>query len=647
MRQLAKYLIPICVVLLSLQQTSAFLVVGLPLAAFSHQSITLIAASDLSATECVASTVADKVAEVDFAENTLTGHPVLGVYDGAHHFDRKPGQTHQDAFTAGLAYFRNSQFFARQLLMSGIVAQGLEQLGDALHSLQDLIAHSNLVDAFSDAEQNAFLLAVLNGTATFDPKLKLMYYDPANPNADDSSGKDPYSYTHKSNAKDYLTSPFHTIAGLKASDATEWLLSGLSLGSALCKKEPPILEITPVTSLDPNDKAGAQGVGQMRHVSGNDNLLPYSVYFENQPTASAPAQSVRITDTLTTNLDPTTVTLGPITFPNQVVTPPLIPLSVAPFTTTVDLRPANNLLVKISASLNTTTSILTWTFQSLDPATNQPPADPLAGFLPPGAEGSVFFTVMPKSTVTTGTVIQNTATVIFDVNAPISTPTWSNTIDSTRPISHVNQLAATQTTTSFMVSWAGSDAGAGVQDFTVYASDNGGSFTSWQTNTPATSATFTGTVGHTYRFYSIARDLVGNVEKAKSTAEATTTLIAPPTIQCTGCYFLISGVRATLAFNVASVGTASTFTYNYRTSTQTVQFASTTTSQISVSGNTATFSGQGKLNGVAGYNFTVTAKDGGGVGSGLDTVAIAITGPNNYSYSANATIAGGDIVVKQ
>jgi hypothetical protein len=121
----------------------------------------------------------------------------------------------------------------------------------------------------------------------------------------------------------------------------------------------------------------------------------------------------------------------------------------------------------------------------------------------------------------------------------------------------------------------------------------------------------------------------------------------PPTVQCTGCYFLISGVRATLAFNVGYVGAVSTFTYNYRTSVQTVQFVSTTTSQIAVNGNTATFSGQGKLNGQAGYSFSVIAKDGGGVGSGLDTVSITITGPNNYSYSVNGTIAGGDIVVKQ
>jgi hypothetical protein len=75
------------------------------------------------------------------------------------------------------------------------------------------------------------------------------------------------------------------------------------------------------------------------------------------------------------------------------------------------------------------------------------------------------------------------------------------------------------------------DVGAGIQDFTVFVSDNGGPFTPFQTNTSATSATFMGQVGHTYAFYSIARDLVGNVEGPKTIAEATTqvaTDITPP-----------------------------------------------------------------------------------------------------------------------
>jgi hypothetical protein len=60
----------------------------------------------------------------------------------------------------------------------------------------------------------------------------------------------------------------------------------------------------------------------------------------------------------------------------------------------------------------------------------------------------------------------------------------------------------------------GTDVGAGVQDYTVYVSDNGGPFTAWQTNTTATQANFTDALGHTYGFYSIARDLVGNIENA-------------------------------------------------------------------------------------------------------------------------------------
>jgi len=168
----------------------------------------------------------------------------------------------------------------------------------------------------------------------------------------------------------------------------------------------------------------------------------YSILFGNEPTATAPAQAVTITDTLNAKLDLTTLTLGPIAFRNQVIAPPSIPLSVAPFTTTVDLRPTTNLVVKVNASLNTSTSTLTWTFQSLDPATNQPPTDPTAGFLPPGGEGSVFFTVMPKQGLPTNTQIQNQATVVFDTKPAINTPTWTNTLDNTPPPPVTTEVAS-------------------------------------------------------------------------------------------------------------------------------------------------------------------------------------------------------------
>jgi hypothetical protein len=410
------------------------------------------------------------------------------------------------------------------------------------------------------------------------------------------------------------------------------------------------IQLCTVASLDPNDKKGLVGVGTSRYIPAG-GLPSYAIYFENKPTATAAAQDVIITDQLDlTRLDINTVTLGPIGFTDKLVTPASIPLvALGAYITTVDLRPANNLVVRVAATLNTTTGLLTWTFNSLDPTTGKAPEDPLAGFLPASAGGSVLFTASLKPGLSTNTQISNEATIIFDTNAPLDTPVWTNTIDATAPTSKVNQTisVAPQTSPTFPVTWSGTDIGAGVGSYTIYASDNNSPFTSWLTNTTAKSSTYTGVAGHTYRFYSIARDLVGNTEAPKTAAEATTIISPPaPTAQCTGCYFLSNNARATVAFNIGIQGLSSRFSYNYRNGAQILQFASATTSQIAVSGNTATFAGQGTLNGQTGYAYTVIAKDGGAVGSSLDTVSIQITGPNNYSYVVNGTIMGGDVVVK-
>ena len=74
------------------------------------------------------------------------------------------------------------------------------------------------------------------------------------------------------------------------------------------------------------------------------------------------------------------------------------------------------------------------------------------------------------------------------------------------------------------MSWSGSDdpGGSGIATYDVYVSDNGGSFQPWLTGATNTSATFTGQYGHTYGFYSVATDNVGNQEATPTAAEATT-----------------------------------------------------------------------------------------------------------------------------
>ena len=83
---------------------------------------------------------------------------------------------------------------------------------------------------------------------------------------------------------------------------------------------------------------------------------------------------------------------------------------------------------------------------------------------PPEGDGSVFYTINPKSDLPTGTEIRNTARIIFDTNEPIDTPEWLNTIDNSKPESNVLPLDSQQATSTFDVSWTGSDEGAGIQD---------------------------------------------------------------------------------------------------------------------------------------------------------------------------------------
>jgi hypothetical protein len=305
----------------------------------------------------------------------------------------------------------------------------------------------------------------------------------------------------------------------KCPGGLEWGNSVNPWGTDPCKQQ------TPVSSIDPNDKTGPDGDGSSSRYVRPISPFAYTVSFENQATATAPASQVVITDILDpTKLNLATLTLGNISFGSNVIT---APAGANNFTT---LFPINSSLsVRIQGSLNSGTNTVKWTFTSIDPSTGLPPSDPTAGFLPPDADGvegqgGVTFTVMPASGLTTGATITNQAAVVFDANSPIDTPAWLNTIDVTLPLSSVTALPSTESSPTFTVSWSGSDAGSGIATYSIYDSDNGGTYTPWQAGVTATSASFTGQVGHTYGFYSIATDGAGNVQAAKTQADTTTTV---------------------------------------------------------------------------------------------------------------------------
>jgi hypothetical protein len=289
-------------------------------------------------------------------------------------------------------------------------------------------------------------------------------------------------------------------------------------------------------SYDPNDKAGSGGSGPERFVP-TDTPMPYAIAFENLPAATAPAQIVVVTDQLDTQvLDLDSFTLGPILIGSIGITPPP---GLATFSGGADLRPAHNVVVRVDAALDKATGIATWRFTSLDPATMETLTDPDEGFFPPNTnppagDGQVHFTILPKAGLATGAEIRNRARVVFDTNAPIDTPEWLNTVDASAPASQVLPLASTQPSASFLLEWAGTDDGAGILDYSIFVSVDGGPFTAFLTGTTDTSAAFNGELGKTYAFYSITRDLVGNVEAAPAVADARTALTGTPPEACIG-----------------------------------------------------------------------------------------------------------------
>ena len=297
-----------------------------------------------------------------------------------------------------------------------------------------------------------------------------------------------------------------------------------------------------VNSFDPNGKTANAGFGAEHFVAAEDTL-GYRVDFENDPAATAPAQRVDVLDRLSASLDWNTLEFTEAAFGDTIIA---IPPGSQYFHTTVDVSQNDqDLQVVVDLDFNSATGEIRASFQSLDPATGLPP-NVLAGFLPPEddtgrGQGHIGFTVRPAGGLASGTQIRNVALIRFDFQEMIATnqvddhdPTQGTdpakeslvTLDTGLPQSSVDPLPATTNTLDFTVSWSGADDqdGSGIAAFNVFVSDNGGPFQPFVTGTTDTSALFSGEFGHTYGFYTIAVDNVGQQETKTPTAETVTLL---------------------------------------------------------------------------------------------------------------------------
>ncbi|TMQ58626.1 MAG: T9SS type A sorting domain-containing protein [Candidatus Eisenbacteria bacterium] len=268
-----------------------------------------------------------------------------------------------------------------------------------------------------------------------------------------------------------------------------------------------------VTALDPNEK-----VGGVRTLAAQQ-LIPYSIRFENKSDQTVPAQRVVVVDRLeTATLDPAKVSLKEIVFgkdptgtPYRLVPPP----GLSDYRTTVYL--GNNLYVDFDAHIDAYAGVVSWSFTTR--TSNGQPLPDSAGFLPPNrippeGEGSVLFTVEPRSSTASGSQINNFASIAFDERPPVNAVASPITLDKTPPSSKVMQPGP-QTSTIDTLHWGLTQPAPDLRDYTIYVKEDAGPYRVWRLNTVATTDTFASRGGgHTYAFYSQARDTVGNIETA-------------------------------------------------------------------------------------------------------------------------------------
>jgi hypothetical protein len=187
--------------------------------------------------------------------------------------------------------------------------------------------------------------------------------------------------------------------------------------------------------------------------------------------------------------------------------------------------------VRVEISLDPVTGLLRFEATSFDPLTQDYPANPFAGFLPPNdatgrGEGFLKFSIWPKAGLPDGTRIENEARIVFDLNPPIDTNVAINTIDLQAPVSSVADFPA-DALPNFTVNLNGDDGeGVGVDYYEIYLSTDGSPFT-FHKVVEDDSFVFEGMAGVNYAFYSIATDQLGFAEAPKTSADASVTPVDP------------------------------------------------------------------------------------------------------------------------
>lgn len=291
-----------------------------------------------------------------------------------------------------------------------------------------------------------------------------------------------------------------------------------------CPPIPPIGgSSAPYTPVDPNDIYGYLSEAGSKFIADSVERVNYTIEFENDTTfATAAAHTIVVRDTLDNRyfdlrkFMPTGLRIGnretvleekEIKNNNNVIS----------FVKTIDMRPEINAIAQVDGTFSTQTGIAQWTFQSLDPMTMEPTNDLMQGILPVNHDGAsgigrVLYEVGVKQGKADGTEIKNRASIVFDYEDAILTPTWTNIVDAVAPSSAIDNSWMVNDSTLRITAEA-FDARSGVWKYEWYV--QAGENAPWWKEGETDSLSFDYHIyeGIDYGFCVVATDSAGNVEQ--------------------------------------------------------------------------------------------------------------------------------------
>ena len=308
---------------------------------------------------------------------------------------------------------------------------------------------------------------------------------------------------------------------------------------------------------DPNDILGYIAESGNQAIKDGQNQVYYNIEFENDPEiATAAAHDIYVNDTLdATRFDlstfaPTHIKIGDksaeLTGDKN-------------FVTTIDMRPNINAIAQVEGTFDEQKGIAKWHISSLDPMTMEPTTYVMDGVLPVNTNGQgigevsydimepttyvmdgvlpvntngqgigeVSYDIKLKDGLAHGTEVNNRASIVFDTNEPILTPTWTNVIDRIAPVSRVTGVKMLNDSTA-TVSIEATDELSGPWRYNVYVQYGSGAWFLEAENVPIdTTASIRVYEGINHGFYVVVTDSAGNVEQKEAAREYTFEVFAP------------------------------------------------------------------------------------------------------------------------